>query len=476
MEAWDKSARQAERWLRTSLENLGSRGLLQWDREHARYDLHPVVRGYAVTSIAPEQRPGIAQKVVDHFSSRPHLKYNNATSINDLRDPLQVARTLLYIGKIQQASDMILRLVNPLFWNLEAYAEYLALVQPLFPHGWIQKPLVFYEDDLSKMWTFVAIALEYARNIEEADWIYQRVIEMDIHLNRPLWILTDLRNLAMLRADSGRLWSASRINDLLSEVTGILGDEEYLALERLWRFRFSVQCGNFEEAKNCWAQFTKLPRPGTRNIYRPGNAEYYFALFCFYQNQLNEKVLEEAEYWARVGNNRLRLRDLHRLRGEWKMVLTKWAEAAVAFEEEIRMSREVGLDTFESEARLSLVHVHLGQPQAVKETADRLAQLPTAPHLELAELYLMLGERAQARAHVLPAYQSAWADGPPYAYWWNLRRCREVIKILGDREPRLPSFYPSNDETFPFAANLLAYVERKRQEQEAEEARKRRRF
>jgi hypothetical protein len=176
-------------------------------------------------------------------------------------------------------------------------------------------------------------------------------------------------------------------------------------------------------------------------------------------------LLQQSERLAQEGNNRLRLRDLYHLRGEWKVSLCQWSEAAGAFEEEIRMSREANLDSSVSEARLALAQFHLGQLQLAKDTADRLALLPTAPKLELAELYLVLGDHFRAHEQVVPAYELAWADGPPYAYWWNLQRCRNVFKTLRISEPRLLSLHTldqTKEESFPFEVELLVCEERAR--------------
>ena len=106
---------EAEEFLRQTIQDLASRGLLQCDQAARKCDLHPVVRGYAVSSISPDQRDGIGGRVVDHFSSRPDRESEAARNIDDLRNGLQVARTLLHLGRFEQAADAINGLSSALF-------------------------------------------------------------------------------------------------------------------------------------------------------------------------------------------------------------------------------------------------------------------------------------------------------------------------------------------------------------------------
>ncbi len=81
-----------------------------------------------------------------------------------------------------------------------------------------------------------------------------------------------------------------------------------------------------------------------------------------------------------------------------------------------------------------------------------------APHLEAAEVYLALGERELARQHILPAYKRAWADGPPYAYVYDLGRARAVLADLGMAEPTLPAYDPASVRPIPEEAAIRAFI------------------
>lgn len=131
---WRNSVEYAEAqlFLHETVRDLADRGLLLADAPAQKCDLHPVVRGYAVSSIPRDQRDGVAQRVVDHFSSRVDISDEQVTKINDVRNALQVIRTLLHLGRTTQAAAALTHVHGALFWSLDAYALYLSLARPCF--------------------------------------------------------------------------------------------------------------------------------------------------------------------------------------------------------------------------------------------------------------------------------------------------------------------------------------------------------
>ena len=100
--------------------------------------------------LRPEEKDRYGQRVVDHFSQRAHNPYEEAETLEDLRDGLHIVRTLLQMGRDQQACDAYSAdLANALSINLEADAEKLSLLRPFFPHGWATMPNSVTETDSS---------------------------------------------------------------------------------------------------------------------------------------------------------------------------------------------------------------------------------------------------------------------------------------------------------------------------------------
>ena len=133
--------RTALQKLTETVRDLERRGLLQYDDQTKRYDLHPIVRGIASGGLRQEEKEHYAQRVVDHFSRRAHNPYEEAETLEDVRDGLHVVRTLLQMGRYQQAYDVFIGdLASALHFNLNANAEILSLLRPLFPQGWAVLP------------------------------------------------------------------------------------------------------------------------------------------------------------------------------------------------------------------------------------------------------------------------------------------------------------------------------------------------
>ena len=142
LDAWRRSAalRDASRWLNDTLADLEARGLLQWDRPTGTFDLHPVVRGYAIGALDPEARGQAGQRVADIFSARAEPDYEKAQSPRELADRIQVAQALCLAGKLQQAWDVLWPGTLKALLRLECHHETLALLRPMFPDGWLSPP------------------------------------------------------------------------------------------------------------------------------------------------------------------------------------------------------------------------------------------------------------------------------------------------------------------------------------------------
>src|SRR5690606_30599522 len=85
-----------------------------------------------------------------------------------------------------------------------------------------------------------------------------------------------------------------------------------------------------------------------------------------------------------------------------------------------------------------------------------------------AEVYLTLADHDKAREYAIRGYQSAWADGPPYVWWWYLERAKAVLDALGEPYPALPPFDPAKIGQYPYQDEIEAHIEAKRQAREGD--------
>ena len=462
--------------LTETVKDLEQRGLLQWDGRTRKYDLHPVVRGVASGAMAAADRERHGQRVVDHFTAQPHRPYDDAETMEDVRSGVHVVRTLLKLGHYQQAADAYRDdLSEALLFNLNAYAETLSLLKPFFPNGWGELPKEVIARDSSYLANDAAISLDYCGELTSALAAYGA--GLGAFLEAEDWTNTaaSLGNISNNLTAQNRLAQAFRTNSYALEVATLNEGKEMVFRGRVLLFADQSRLGQWAEAAATWSLLDPMGRDWSRNSYRPGQAELLYAQFHFWQGSLEEAHLAEAERLAAEGKDRTTIRALHRLRGDWRLAQGECALAAASYQEAVRLARDTrSVIDAASETGLALAKHHLGQLANPREETERLAQMRDPAHRLLAQLWLALGDPAQAKHHALAAYTWAWADGEPYVRRYELTQTTELLQQMNIPIPNLPPYDPAKDEKLPWEDEVRAAIEKLRAEEEAEkEAEKR---
>lgn len=454
--------------LEATVTDLEQRGLLQWDGRARKYNLHPVVRGVASGGMAPADRERHGQRVVDYFSAQPHRPYEEADSLEEVASGLHIVRTLLKLGRFQQAASAYMGdLATALDVNLEAYTEILSLLRPFFPTGWGELPKEVTAADASYLANGAAIALNLCGEPDAALAAYGAALRADLAEENWGYAATGLRNISANLAGQSRKAQALRVDHLALEVATLSEDEEGVFIGRLWLFTDQSRLGRWAEAATTWQRLDSMGHAWSRAAYRPGQAERLYAEFHFQQGTLQERHLAEAERPAAEGKDRGLIRYLHRLRGAWRLEQGEWAPAAASYQEAVRMARERGLPDASSETGLALAKHHLGQLADPRQEAEGLAELREPAHRLLAQLWLALGDSEKAKHHALAAYKWAWADGEPYVYRYELTKTTELLQQMKVEIPTLPPYDPAKDEPFPWEAEVRAAIDKLKAEKQA---------
>lgn len=460
--------RTAPKKLQDTVTDLEQRGLLQWDGRLRKYDLHPVVRGVASGAMASADRERHGRRVVDHFTAQPHRPYEEAETLEDVRSGLHVVRTLLNLGHYRQAADACCSdLGYALLFNLNAYAEVLSLLKPFFPNGWEELPKDVAAGDSSYLANDAAIALHFCGEPAAALAANGAGLRANLEAEDCATTATKLRNISTHLTAQNRLAQALRANSLALEVATISENREGVFTGHLDLFANQSRLGRWAEAAATWSLLDPMGRIWDRAVYRPGMAEWLYAEFHFWYGSLQEADLAEAERLAVQGKDRRIIRDLHRLRGDWRLTRGEWAPAAASYQDAVRLARESGLTDAEYETGLALAKHHLGQLANPREEAERLAQLRDPAHRLLAQLWLALGDPEQAKHHALAAYKWAWADGEPYVWRYGLTQTTELLQQMNVPIPTLPPYDPAKDEKLPWEDDVRAAIDKLRAKKEA---------
>lgn len=462
----------ASRRLAETIRDLESRGLLQYDAQAKHYDLHPVVRGVAVGGLAQTEKEMYGQRVVDHFSSKPHNPYERAETFEDVRDGLQVVRTLVQMGSFQEASNALEGdLARALRINLEAHVEIVALLRPIFSFGWDALPVKVRKDS-SYLTTEAAMALGELGQATEELAAYGNSLATDLDQQHWSRLAVGLCNISLCWRRQNRLASEDVYLRLALMVAEMTEESEIRFLVMLDRFKQLAGRGRWAEAEALWQSLDPMGRQWNRSAYGAGEAETSYARARFSKGDLREEHLLQAERLAHEGRERKIIRSLHSLRGEWRLERGQWDLAAESLNDAVRMARAVGQTEAGAETRLALTKFWLGSLAEPHHEAEQLAQLKEPAHLALAELWLAIGEREEAKKYALVAYERAWADGEPFVHRYELNKSRILLEQLGAEIPNLPPYDPAKDEKLPWEDAVVAAIEELRAKKAAEVAAK----
>lgn len=462
---WRDSAavREAPKKLGETLQDLERRGLVQYDGIMQRYDLHPVVRGVAAGGMKIEDKESYGQRVVDYFNSQPHPPYEQARTMEDVASGLHVVRTLLKLGHHRRAADSYFGdLSLAVHYSLEGHVEQLSLLKPFFDMGWKTLPGTLPDYKAEELASYAAESLEALHHFEEAILIHSTLLRT--YLGNEDWsnAMDTLGRIAWILIAQNALARRNLLGTLAVDLFDLVGMGESLFLALLCDFEQRTLVGESNKADEAWSRLNLMGRDWFQGHYRSGHAETKYAVYLYRLGNLRDHDLAEAAALARDANSRPVLRELHRLRGAWRLEQGEWALAAASFDTAVTMAREVRLVDEASESGLALAKHHLGQltGDAARSEAERLTGLRQPAHRTLAQLWLAIGDRAKAEHHALAAYRWAWADGEPYVNRYELTKTTELLNTLDVPIPDLPLYDPAKDEPFPWEADVRASIEK----------------
>jgi len=240
----------------------------------------------------------------------------------------------------------------------------------------------------------------------------------------------------------------------------LVGTPEEIFTARLFRFSQLSRIGRWADAQQIWDGLDPMGRDWQRSIYRPGTAEYQYAVFHYRRGDLAEGQLVRAADVAIQGKNRGVIRDLHRLRGEWYLQQSEWEKASQSLREAVSMARAVGIADRVADVELALSQFHLGQLADPLRQAQLLTEGQPVPTIALAELWLAIGDLDLAKKHAVAAYKWASGDGEPYVFRYELERSRVVLQQLDVEPPCLPAYEAGKNEKYPCEDEVASIIER----------------
>ncbi len=436
-----------------ALDELEERGLLFFDREQARYDIHSVVRGYTYDRLG--DKPVVHIRLYGYFVAFPALEEDQVRSLDDLTPTIELYYHTVRACRYDEACDLYYdRLYKVLYFRLGAYQTCIELLGALFPDGEDRPPQL--KDESDQVWTLNELANSYSLSgqlrrsvplFEAINGIYE--IRISSKQNQAV----GLNNLADDHLKIGELASAERnlrrsielCRESEDEFREVLGHQE---LGRLLAYQ-----GVFEEAI--------LELASSTDYWEQHNGDQGKCLDESYR-ALRALLMGDAHTAVEAARRARELADVKRverdiIRAEWLLgaaLLTQassaedssktLAEAESHLTEALTRCRRINMIDHEPDILLAWAKWHHLQGNTAQARADADEALAIADRCEyrltqadihnfLARLALDTGDRVAARRHAAIAKERAWCDGPPHCYKPALD---EAERLLGELEHR----------------------------------------
>ena len=423
----------SRRALKEALRSLVKRGLLQRQEATNRYDLHPVVRGYAYDRLGDGE--GVHARLRDYFAALPEPE--QVEGLDDLEPTIELYHHTVRAGRYDEAVRLLRDrlLPNPLYFRFGAYGLIIEVLSALFPGGEPLAPsgeaaLPRLSDEAWQAWTLAALANAYGLSGQpgRAVPLFEAHNTLREKAESKKNLAIGLGNLAIQQTMIGALAAAEEnlrrqialcreIEDAFWEAVG------HRELGRLLAYR-----GAFEEAEQeletALASFSELGYPQSEGI-----VWAYRALQALLMDD-PDVALDAARRARELADVRGYERDI--IRAEWLLGAAYRAqgepnEAEPHLQEALLRCRRINLVELEPHILLSLARLRRGQDahdEALSLAEEALAiadrcgyRLSQADaRVLLARLVLDEGDPAQARRHAGTARERAWCDGPPHRY------------------------------------------------------------
>jgi len=455
----DPKYHQAVTEFDAALRELENRGLLQWDRESNRYEMHPVVRAYSAEQLEGNDRTEIFLKVRDHFASLPPDDLKTATELADVARSLEIYRCLVGAGKLDEAASFYRGgLSNTLLFRIGAYSVILELLKPLFRNDLQSMPCL----ELTSVRSFILndLAIVYSRLGRDEDALKTCVKILESYIDEQDWreAAINLRNNQFYLIRLDRRAEAAAALKLARELAVEANDEDRISLAILDQMSERVRTGRFNDADALYAEFRQRRQPDTAT-YRPGDADFWHCTSQFFRQRLTDAEWQAGYDLAVRHRNVWVQHQFLALRAERDLTDDRPQQSLEAIEQALQITNKLGTPRPDYHDLRAWALARVGR------VADAHAELAAGKQdLFAAETYLVLNDRDLARECALNAYRWAWGEGPPHVQWYYVERSRALLKQLGEPGPQLPPFDPAKVPPIPFENEIRAAIERLRAE------------
>jgi len=427
--------------LDAALDELIDRGLLLFDRERGRYDLHPVVRQYAYERLADKE--GVHSRLRDYFAAVPTPEKDKIQSLEDLAPVIELYHHTVGAGRHDEARELYRdRLIDPLYYRFGAHQTCIELLRALFPDGEDRPPRL--KNESAQGWTLHELANSYGVSGQprRAVPLYEQQIAFCEKRGNKLNLAIALGNLARNQLALSDLAAAEANLRHSIELSREAGDGFWEAAHHQELGRLLSYEGALDEAAQeldaaLGFEFWRNNRQGVgvNWAYRALRAlligDTRAALAA--ARQARKLADEVARRTAPVERDIIRIEWLlgaalvALASGKKGRQTGHLAEAEAHLTEALTRCRRINMVDHEPDILLAWACWHRARGNAQQARRDAEEALTIADRCEyrlkqadihnfLARLALDAADKETARQHAEIARERAWCDGPPHCY------------------------------------------------------------
>ena len=436
------------------LHDLTERGLLHFDENNKRFDLHPIVRHYAYEHLTGTDRFDTHDLIYHYFDAIP--KPQKIYRLEDLTPVIEIYHHLLQRGGIIEARRLYdSRIRRVLYFQLGVYELIIELLQSLLgaQEEIPEKP----EQDVA--WTLNELGKAYGMNGEpvHAIELLKRSLRIRKKLNHKTEEAKILSNLGNRLVDIGNLKNALSVLKSAEKLC-IDAENEFLeAVIHRQLGRVMSCCGMWDNAPVEFSKsreiFTTLradqPQSALnsylahhelllkRDLNSPKASFFSPIHYALFSLDIDQRVAISRHPYRR---DNIRT---HWILGASYLIEDKPADAERYLNQALIMCR--GSNNVEIEARILIELAHLHCYQQNYEEAKSLAEeaLTITERcsyvLQGADVNLFLAQYAleqekdktKAKEYAETALKLAYCDGPPYYYKVAYEEAERMLRKLG---------------------------------------------
>ncbi|MDB6124001.1 MAG: hypothetical protein JWQ71_2994 [Pedosphaera sp.] len=462
-----------DRELDAVLTELEDRGLVGWDKQANRYDLHPIVRGVVWQKLDDRSRRGIYSKLRTFFAAVPKTEYDMIDSLEDMTPAIELYNALLRMNRFAEAASVFFdHLDGATDVRLNASRQCIEMLTPLITQATVRQLQSIHPTELFELYNALGRACLYAGELDLGVKHLESALSLEeqspLLAGPNIFCLSDLSN---AKRHSGNLFVSRYFAHKAWSLEGYR--ETRTAIGRVAaRFGLSLAvCGAVREAKIVLNRAILLAnaRMEMQSIGFALIADAQQALWLGRPKNALLQVSHAAKFVHETGFERDVIR-LARVHGEAALASNDLTASAEHLHHALERARKVNLIEEELPALTALAELHRRKAEhaAARELLDQVwVPAEHGPYclwhadarnvlaqIECDQMKKCKGKKRESHrivaiAAATRAYELAWCDGPPFAYHYGLTNAKKLLAELGAPEPKLPPFDASKFEPMP---------------------------